>query len=132
MKKSKKVKNILYLLLILLTISIMNCNIVQASDVGGIISGGKDFVSTGEGHSASAIDDASIKKASNMIYNVLLSVGIVIAVAIASYLGIKYMTGGIEEQVKIKESMLPFLAGCIIIFGAFTIWKIVVLMTQGF
>ena len=32
----------------------------------------------------------------------------------------------LEEKVKVKETLIPYVAGCIIIFGAFTIWKVVV------
>ena len=71
------------------------------------------------------IDYDKLQDASNTIYNILLSFGVVIAVIIGMVLGIKFMTGSIEEQAKVKESLTPYIAGCIVIFGAFTIWKIV-------
>lgn len=41
------------------------------------------------------------------------------------------MLGGIEEQAKIKETLIPYIVGCIVIFGAFGIWKLAVsIMTE--
>ena len=81
--------------------------------------------------SGSAIDTTEVKNQSNKIYNLLLALGIVLAVLIGAVLGIKYMLGGIEEQAKIKETLIPYIVGCVVIFGAFGIWKLAVsIMTE--
>ena len=36
------------------------------------------------------------------------------------------MWGSIEQQVKAKEMLMPYAVGCVVIFGAFGIWKICV------
>ena len=36
------------------------------------------------------------------------------------------MLGSIEEKANIKESLIPFVIGCIVVFGAFGIWRIFV------
>ena len=41
------------------------------------------------------------------------------------------MTGSVEEQAKVKQTLVPYVAGCVVLFGAFTIWKIVVTIIQG-
>ena len=40
-------------------------------------------------------------------------------------LGIKFMLGSVEEKAKVKETLIPFTIGCIIIFGAYIIWRLV-------
>ena len=40
--------------------------------------------------------------------------------------GIKLIKEAVEEKAKIKELMVPYIVGCIVMFSAFTIWKIVV------
>ncbi len=50
----------------------------------------------------------------------------VVAVIVGLIIGIRFMTGGIEEKAKIKELLVPYVAGCIVIFGAFGIWSLVV------
>ena len=68
---------------------------------------------------------------SNDLYNILLVVGIVIALIIGMILGIQFMTGSVEQKAKVKDSLIPYVAGCVVIFGAFGIWKLVVTLMQG-
>lgn len=58
------------------------------------------------------------------IYYGLMALGICLAVIIGAILGIKIMWGSIEQQVKAKEMLIPYAIGCIVIFGAFGIWKL--------
>ena len=68
---------------------------------------------------------------SNTIYNILLIVGVIIAVLMGAILGIKLMVSGIEEKAEVKKLLVPYVVGCIIIFGGFGIWKLVVTILQG-
>lgn len=36
------------------------------------------------------------------------------------------MMSPIEEKAEIKESMMPFVIGCFVMFGAYGLWKVVV------
>lgn len=99
--------------------------------LGSIIKGGDEFENarfnyTVNGiHSNMEIKEDDLKNVSNTVYNILLLLGIVIAVIYGMILGMKFMTGGIEEQAKVKESIIPYIVGCAVVFGAFTIWKVV-------
>ena len=61
-----------------------------------------------------------------MLYNALLIIGIIIAVIVGTILGIKFMIGSVEEKADIKKLLIPYIVGCIVVFGAFGIWKLVV------
>ena len=41
------------------------------------------------------------------------------------------MAGSVEEKANIKNSLIAYIAGCVVVFGAFTIWKIVVTILQS-
>ena len=126
---SKKIIIVLSIFVLLLGIF---ANSTYAIDE--ILDQGKSFIENGESKTESqgeVIDDDALKDVSNTIYNILLAIAIVVAVIYAMVLGISYMVGSIEEQVKIKESLLPFVIGCILVFGAFGIWKIIANMLQG-
>ena len=43
-------------------------------------------------------------------------------------LGIKFMAASAEDKAKIKESMIPYVVGCIVIYGAFFIWKLAIMV----
>lgn len=126
---SKKIIIILSIFVLLLGLFI---NPTYAIDE--ILEQGQSFIKDGETlvqSEGEPIKDDALKEVSNTIYNILLAVAIFIAVGYSMVLGIYYMVGSIEEQVKIKESLLPFAIGCIVIFGAFGIWKIVANILQG-
>ena len=63
---------------------------------------------------------------SDLIYNLLLIIAIVVAVIVGLVIGIQFMTGSVAQKAKVKETLIPYIAGCIVIFGAFGIWKLVV------
>ena len=89
------------------------------------ISGGKDFL----GKANEVMSDEqkkSLQETSSSVYNTLLLISFVVVAVVGISLGIKFMIGGAEEKAHIKELLVPYIVGCIVIFGAFAIWKIVV------
>lgn len=126
---SKKIIMILSIFVLLLGLFI---NPTYAIDE--ILEQGKSFIENGETQvqtEGEPIKDDALKDVSNTIYNILLGIAIFIAVGYAMVLGIYYMMGSIADQAKIKEGLLPFVIGCIVVFGAFGIWKIVANILQG-
>lgn len=101
------------------------------TSLSDVISGGDSFINAGKGGSAQ-IDKGSLQNASSSIYNILLICGVIIAVLIGSIMGIKFMIGSVEEKAEIKAALVPFVIGCIVVFGAFGIWKIVVTIGNNF
>ena len=102
--------------------------------IDDVLNQGKAFIENGETQvqdKGMPIEDDALQVVSSTIYNILLAIAIVAAVGYAMVLGINYMVGSIEEQAKIKESLLPFAIGCIVVFGAFGIWKIIANIVQG-
>lgn len=116
------------ILVIILTLSLVIINsfmfgTVQATD--DFIQGADDFISHGS-TGDSPIENTELQEMSDMLYNTLLIVAIVIAVIVGLVIGIQFMTGSVAQKAKIKETLIPYVAGCIVIFGAFGIWKLVV------
>ena len=118
-----KIKKVIWSLLILIILFSINTKTLAWSQ---IISDGKDFVSDGEKSGQANIDTGKLQETSGFLYNILLTAGIVVAVIVATALGVQFMIGGAEGQAKVKEMIIPFIAGCIIVFGGFGFWKIAV------
>ena len=117
------------LILIVINISLFNINKVQAdSSLSSIISGGDSFIKDGE--KDISVDTEKLKGASDTVYNVLLVIGICVAVVVASILGVQFMIGSAEEKAKVKDAMVIFVLGCIVVFGAFG-WKVFVTIGQS-
>ena len=49
-----------------------------------------------------------------------------VSVIIGMTLGIKFTMAGVDEKADIKKHLLIYVAGCVIVFGAFAIWKLAV------
>lgn len=95
--------------------------------LGNIFSQGKGFLLEGKPVSET-INTTELEKTSDYIYNTLLAVGIMVAIIVAMVLGIQFMVASADEKAKVKEALMPFIVGCIVVFGAFTIWEVVINM----
>lgn len=93
-----------------------------------IINEGNQFI---EQASGTTIGGDNLQEASSSLYNILLSIGIFLAVAIGMYLGVKFMVSTAEDKAKVKEALIPYIAGCVVIFSAFIIWKFAILLLNG-
>ena len=65
------------------------------------------------------------------IMGIVQTVGVVVAVVILMVLGIKYMMGSAEEKADYKKTMIPYVIGAILIFGATTIANMVYNFATG-
>lgn len=99
-------------------------------NTSSMISGSDKFIQTGEKDADKTISQESMKELSGTIYNVLLVLGVAIAVILGAILGIKFIIEGAEGKAEVKKALAPYIAGCVVVFGAFTIWKIVVTILQ--
>lgn len=123
---SKQILRILFKLVIAILIIQNICiNNSYASAWGNIFETGQNFINEGK-DSNLPINSNELKDIQDDIYNILLSLGIVLMVIIGAILGILYMFGSVEQQVKVKETLFPYIIGCIIMFSAFGIWKLVI------
>lgn len=117
-------KRKIFFILIIFILMICSTHIVQATTISNIIQGADGFITNGS--SSDMIAGDKIKNLSDIIYNVLLILGTVIAVIVGFVLGIQFITGSVEQKAKVKDSLIPFVIGCVVIFGAFGIWKLVI------
>ena len=67
----------------------------------------------------------------NGIIGTIVTIGVIISVITLCILGIKYMIGSVEERAEYKKTMIPYLVGAILIFGASAITKVVVSIGSG-
>jgi len=100
--------------------------------LGDIFSKGKEFLEVeGSKDIDETINVGALEETSDYIYNTLLGIAIMVAIIVAMVLGIQFMAASADEKAKVKEALMPFVVGCIVVFGAFTIWKVVASILQG-
>lgn len=116
MKKSK----IISIVAIIVTITIALSNFVLAYDPSGI---------TGE-HSGNAA--TSVKTIGEKILGIVQIVGTTASIITLIILGIKYMTGSVEEKAEYKKTLMPYLIGAVFVLGATNITKWIYDASQNF
>lgn len=126
----KIIKKVIILLLVLFIMFSILGQVAYADSIGEAIQGADDFISEAKSPGTKIKTD-NLKKLSNQLYNVLLVIGMIVAIIIGLVLGIQFMTGSVEAKSKVKESLVPYISGCVVIFGAFGIWKLVVIILQN-
>lgn len=132
--KSRNINIFLKILIILLILMMVNMPVVKAASLwDNVIDSAEAFYTLGKNgaNADSPIQENEFKTMSSNIYNFLFALGVVLSVVIGVVLGIKIMWGGIEQQTKAKEALMPYAVGCVVIFGAFAIWKICIIVFGG-
>lgn len=127
MKKYKKLLiNIMVIFIILFNLFIPNA---YAGPLQDIMNRAEGFVNNGE-NVGNVINNDALKEGSNTLYNVLLVIGIAVAFIWGIVLGIQFVTGSLGEKADVKKNLIVYVIGCIIIFGAFGIWRLLLQLLQ--
>ena len=127
MKKYKKLLiNIMVIFIILFNLFIPNA---YAGPLQDIMNRAEGFVNNGE-NGGNVINDDALKEGSNTLYNVLLVIGIAVAFIWGIVLGIQFVTGSLGEKAYVKKNLIVYVIGCLIIFGAFGIWRLLLQLLQ--
>lgn len=122
MKRTIKLASVLLLIAVIsMTLTTMvsaNGGIDAANIAGGL-----------KGTTSNAQND--VTKIGKQLIGIITTVAVVVAVIMLLVLGIKYMMGSASEKAEYKKTMIPYLVGAILIFGASAITKVVVGLAQG-
>lgn len=119
MKKLSKILSIILLVAIVMTIgmgTVVNAN--SADKVNNLFTGGNTNV-------------AGINTVGANIVSIITTIGIIVAVIVLLILGIKYMMGSASEKAEYKKTMIPYLVGAVLIFGASAIAKAIIAMSES-
>ena len=127
MKKYKKLLiNIMVIFIILFNLFIPNA---YAGPLQDIMNRAEGFVNNGE-NGGNVINNDALKEGSNTLYKVWLVIGIAVAFIWGIVLGIQFVTGSLGEKADVKKNLIVYVIGCIIIFGAFEIWRLLLQLLQ--
>lgn len=132
MKKYKKLLiNIMAIFIIVFNLFIPNA---YAGPLQDIMNRAESFVNNGESGKTedgkNVINYEALQSGSDTLYNVLLVIGIAVAFIWGIVLGIQFITGSLGEKADVKKNLIVYVIGCIIIFGAFGIWRLLLQLLQ--
>jgi len=118
MKKLSKILAIILLVAIAMTIGMGTVVNASAEKVDDLFTGGN-------------ADVGGINTVGKNIVSIITTVGIIVAVIVLLILGIKYMMGSASEKAEYKKTMIPYLVGAVLIFGASAIAKAIIAMSES-
>ena len=117
-------------LLILCNLSVYSTTCMADGSLDDVMNNGNSFLNAGS-ESSTMIDQNDLKSLSNFISGVLLTIAIGVTVITGAIMGLNFITQSIEEKAKVIESMVPWVIGIRVSFGAFTIWEVAVNLFQS-
>ena len=122
----KKVCKIVLIFLIILNLYSIIFS-VKAFDIWG---DGQAFLDKGSG-AQGVINSSDINAEFMNIIDFLWGIGLLMIFITTVVLGIKYMLVNPNEKSRIKQATTPYIIGVTIIFGALSIWRLVIEILEG-
>lgn len=110
----KKLEKTLSIVLVVLMLACVCTNVFAAINPEDIKAG------------ADTKADKTILNIGNQVLTIVTNVGMILAVILVAVLGVKYMMGSTEEKAEYKKSMIPYLVGAVLVFGASAIGRAVI------
>lgn len=130
MRKTFVKKMYIIIIFILLISFVFKSNVYASYSIKNIFTDAQDFLKSGD-EAGNMIDRQALKNTSSFIFKLLYSIGIIVAVAVGIVLGIQFMVASAEDKAKVKEAIIPYVVGCIVLFGAYPIWTYVVNLVKS-
>lgn len=70
-------------------------------------------------------NSAKLEEMTEQILGIIQIIGTIVSVAMLIVIGIKYMTGSIEEKAEYKETLKPYLIGAFLLFSGSSVPQII-------
>lgn len=102
-------------------------NLSSEKSLEDMVNDADTFINSG----TAQYDQTSMQNFSKTIYNIMFTIGVFVAVIMGGAIGIKLMISSASEKAEAKKLLVPYVVGCVVVFGGFGIWKLVVTILQG-
>lgn len=107
-------------------ISTILLTIMLVTSIAGVVFAAPDIDKTiGDIDGAKAGDTTKVTTIGGKIINIIQVVGIVVAIAVVLIIGIKYMTGSVEQKAEYKKVMIPYIIGAVLLVAGTAIVKVI-------
>ena len=73
----------------------------------------------------------TIKGIGGSVLGIIQTVGVILAVVILMILGIKYMMGSAEAKAEYQKTMIPYIVGAVLLFGASAFANVIYDLASG-
>ena len=94
------------------------------SNLENIMDSADEFVD--EANDTANVKTSALQDFSNTFYGIFLAVATAVTVIVGIIIGIKYMVSSAGERANVKQMLVPYAVGCVVVYGSFGIWALVV------
>lgn len=131
MKKVYKVIFIIFIIISMYTLvyDVMASNIW--SDAGSFINQGASNSNWTITKYFKNLQANTAKSKFSEVIGVIWGIGLIVIFVSTVVLGIRYMLVNPNEKSRIKQATTPYIIGVVVIFGAVTIWKLIINILEG-
>ena len=120
----KKIVTKVMLILISMILILSTPLYSTAFSFDSLIEAGDSFIEEGNASEADGLSEEDLKPISDSMSNVLLVIAVGVTLITAVMMAINFTIKSVEEKADIKKSMIPWVIGIFITFGAYGIWRI--------
>lgn len=107
-------------------ISTILLTLMLVVSVAGVVLAAPDYNGTFSNlENANGANTGNLTNIGGKIINVIQVVGIIVAIVVILILGIKYMTGSVEQKAEYKKTMIPYVIGAVLLVAGTSIVKAV-------
>lgn len=107
-------------------ISTMLLTIMLITSIAGVAFAAPDIDQTiGSIEQSPSGDTGKVTTIGGKIISIIQVVGIVVAVVVILIIGIKYMTGSVEQKAEYKKVMIPYIVGAVLLVAGTSIVKVI-------
>jgi len=122
--KSKILKIIVTIVMLLNVLPIIDSNVYASSLFGNIQSSAENFLQTGKDNQK--ITAATAKDKILPIANMLVAIATVVFLIVGGIMGVQYMISGANERAQLKTKLIWFVIAVVVVYGAAGIFNIAV------
>lgn len=119
------------ILIITVIMVLSTTQLTYAFDLGSALGGADTFLSGGKTEASSTDVDGAIDDTIKGLVSAGLGIGTIVAICGGIIIAIKNMTDGANGKKELKESLTPYIIGCVVLFGAFTVWSGIVQVMEN-
>ena len=76
-------------------------------------------------------NQSGVQDTSSILFNTFFIIGVAVSVIMGVFIGIKYVTASVEGKAEAKKLLVPFVVGCVVVYGALGIWKLVLMILDS-
>lgn len=122
-------KRLSIIMMVFIVIQIFCTNICMAADV---LDPEKWNPKDKEGQIVSADDDQQFINKVEVILSTIRNIGVVVSVGALMIIGIRFMTGSVEEKAEFKQVMPGYIIGALLVFSVSVLPNLIFNIVQNF